>query len=131
MNKESDNRIQEISIQKKENNKGLHDDLKSGIESLSGHSLDNVKVHYNSDKPAQLHSNSYYQGTDIHLEDNQQKYLLHETWHVVKQKQGRVIPTMQMKGEINVNDNKGLEKGVEVIVNKALKYWKKEKNILS
>lgn len=34
---------------------------------------------------------------------------------------------MQMKGEINVNDDKGLEKGVEVIVNKALKYWKKEK----
>ena len=127
MNKESDNRIQEISIQKKENNKGLHDDLKLGIESLSGHSLDNVKVHYNSDKPAQLHSNSYYQGTDIHLEDNQQKYLPHETSHVVKQKQGRVIPTMQMKGEINVNYDKGLEKGVEVIVNKALKYWKKEK----
>ncbi|MGB3465579.1 MAG: hypothetical protein WBA74_09925, partial [Cyclobacteriaceae bacterium] len=41
-------------IQKKENNTGLPDDLKSGIENLSGYAMDDVKVHYNSDKPAQL-----------------------------------------------------------------------------
>ena len=41
-------------IQKKENNTGLPDNLKSGIENLSGYSEDDVKVHYNSSKPAQM-----------------------------------------------------------------------------
>jgi hypothetical protein len=36
------------------NNTGLPDGLKSGIESLSGMSLDHVKVHYNSTQPVQL-----------------------------------------------------------------------------
>ena len=38
------------TIQKQENNTGLPDNLKSGIENLSGYSMDDVKVHYNSDK---------------------------------------------------------------------------------
>ena len=38
-------------IQRK-NNTGLPDKLKSGVENLSGYSMDDVKVHYNSDKPA-------------------------------------------------------------------------------
>lgn len=37
----------------KPNNAGLSDNLKSGIESLSGMSTDHVKVHYNSSQPAQ------------------------------------------------------------------------------
>jgi FKBP-type peptidyl-prolyl cis-trans isomerase len=36
----------------KPNNTGLPDNLKSGIESLSGMSMDHVKVHYNSSQPA-------------------------------------------------------------------------------
>jgi len=47
----------------KPNNTGLPDNLKSGIESLSGMSMDNVKVHYNSSQPAQLNALSYAQGT--------------------------------------------------------------------
>jgi len=47
---------QEQRIQKKENNTGLPDNLKFGIESLSGYSMDGVKVHYNSDKPAQFNT---------------------------------------------------------------------------
>ena len=38
----------------KKNKTGLPDNLKTGIESLSGLSMDDVKVHYNSAKPAQL-----------------------------------------------------------------------------
>ena len=34
------------------NNTGMPDNLKSGIESLSGFSMDDVRVHYNSSKPA-------------------------------------------------------------------------------
>ena len=40
----------------KTNTTGLPDNLKSGIESLSGMSLDNIKVHYNSAQPAQLNA---------------------------------------------------------------------------
>src|SRR3569833_2391842 len=101
-------------VQRK-NNTGLPDQLKSGIENLSGHSMDNVKVHYNSDKPAQLNAHAYAQGTDIHLASGQEKHLPHEAWHVVQQKQGRVKPTMQMKGRVNVNDDKGLEKEADVM----------------
>lgn len=91
------------------NNTGLPDNLKAGIENLSGFSMDDVKVHYNSDKPAQLQALAYAQGTDIHIAPGQEKHLPHEAWHVVQQKQGRVQPTMQLQG-VNVNDNEGLER---------------------
>jgi hypothetical protein len=45
---------QRLASPTKPNTTGLPDNLKSGIESLSGMSMDSVKVHYNSDKPVQL-----------------------------------------------------------------------------
>ena len=104
------------------NKTGLPDNLKSGVENLSGHSLDDVKVHYNSDKPAQLQAHAYAQGTDIHLASGQEQHLPHEAWHVVQQKQGRVKPTIQMKGKINVNDDEGLEKEADVMGGKATQF---------
>ncbi|MCW8933606.1 MAG: DUF4157 domain-containing protein [Gammaproteobacteria bacterium] len=80
------------------NNTGLPDSLKSGLENLSGLSLHNVKVHYNSSKPAQIGALAYAQGTDIHIAPGQEKHLAHEAWHVVQQKQGKVKPTFQMSG---------------------------------
>jgi diketogulonate reductase-like aldo/keto reductase len=114
-----DNRSRSI-IQKKANNTGLPSQLKNGIENLSGHSMDDVKVHYNSDKPAQLNAHAYAQGADIHLASGQEKHLPHEAWHVVQQKQGRVKPTLQMKGKVNVNDDEGLEKEADLMGGKAL-----------
>jgi hypothetical protein len=111
---------QQQPIQKKENNTGLPDNLKTGMENLSGMSLDDVKVHHNSDKPAQLHAHAYAEGTDIHLASGQGKHLPHEAWHVVQQKQGRVKPTMQMKGKVNVNADRGLEKEADIMGAKAL-----------
>lgn len=107
-------------IQKKENNTGLPDNLKSGIENLSGFSMDDVKVHYNSNKPAQLQAYAFAQGTEIHLASGQEKHLPHEAWHVVQQKQGIVKPTMQLKGKINVNEDAGLEKEADLMGEKAL-----------
>jgi hypothetical protein len=107
-------------LQRKENNTGLPDQLKSGIESLSGLSMDDVKVHRNSDKPAQLQAHAYAQGTEIHLAHGQEEHLPHEAWHVVQQKQGRVKPTMQMKGKVNVNDEAELENEADVMGRKAL-----------
>ena len=111
---------QQQPIQKKENNTGLPDNLKTGIENLSGYSMDDVKVHYNSEKPAQLNAHAYAQGTDIHLASRQEKHLPHEAWHVVQQKQGREKPTMQRKGKVKVNDDKRLEKEADVMGGKAL-----------
>lgn len=87
------------STSAKPNNTGLPDNLKAGIESLSGIAMDDVKVHYNSDRPAQLQAHAYAQGIDIHVAPGQEQHLPHEAWHVVQQKQGRVRPTFQMKGD--------------------------------
>ncbi|MFT5321229.1 MAG: hypothetical protein ACI934_001377 [Pseudohongiellaceae bacterium] len=104
----------------KSNETGLPDNLKSGIESLSGMSMDSVNVHYNSDQPAQLNAHAFAQGTDIHVAPGQEQHLPHEAWHVVQQAQGRVKPTRQMKGDVNVNDDVGLETEADVMGAKAL-----------
>lgn len=108
------------SIQKLKNTTGLPDNLKAGVENMSGYSLDDVKVHYNSDKPVQLQAHAYAKGTDIHIAPGQEKHLPHEAWHVVQQKQGRVKPTMQLKGQTPVNDDAGLEKEADEMGAKAL-----------
>ena len=104
----------------KPNNTGLPDNLKSGIEHLSGLSMDHVKVHYNSSQPAQLNALAYAQGADIHVAPGQEQHLPHEAWHVVQQAQGRVRPTMQMRGSVPVNDDAGLEREADVMGAKAL-----------
>ncbi|QEY17608.1 DUF4157 domain-containing protein [Cellvibrio sp. KY-GH-1] len=106
--------------EQKPNNTGMPDNLKSGIENLSGYSMDDVKVHYNSDKPAQLNAHAYAQGTDIHVAPGQEQHLPHEAWHVVQQKQGRVQATMQMKAGVPVNDDAGLENEADVMGAKAV-----------
>ncbi|MFV0590470.1 MAG: DUF4157 domain-containing protein [Draconibacterium sp.] len=106
--------------QRQENKTGLPDNLKSGIEGISGYSMDDVKVHRNSGEPAKVQAHAFAQGSNIHLAPGQEKHLPHEAWHVVQQKQGRVQPTMQMRGAVNVNDDPGLEKEADVMGEKAL-----------
>lgn len=112
--------LKEDTSTAKVNNTGLPDQLKSGIEQLSGFSADDVKVHYNSGRPAQLQALAYAQGTDIHIAPGQEKHLPHEAWHVVQQKQGRVQPTLQMKENIPVNNDKGLEEEADKMGAQAL-----------
>jgi len=101
------------------NRTGLPDSLKAGVENLSGMSMDDVKVHYNSSKPSQLQALAYTQGSDIHVGPGQEQHLAHEAWHVVQQKQGRVQPTMQMR-DTPVNDDTGLEKEADAMGGRAL-----------
>ncbi len=93
---------------------GLPRRLQAGIEGLSGLSMADVKVHHNSDKPGRLNALAFAQGTDIHLGPGQGKHLAHEAWHVVQQKQGRVRPTRQHKGE-TVNDSSALEREADIM----------------
>ena len=110
---------QQATIQKKENNTGLPDNLKTGMENLSGMSLDHVKVHYNSPKPATVQAHAYAQGSEIHLASGQEKHLPHELGHVVQQMEGRVKPTTSVNG-VAVNDSASLENEATVMGNKAL-----------
>jgi hypothetical protein len=96
-------------VQKPGNRTGLPDALKEGVETLSGFAMDDVRVHYNSARPATLGALAYAQGTDIHVGPGQAGHLPHEAWHVVQQKQGRVKPTIQAKGA-DINDDAGLER---------------------
>jgi hypothetical protein len=97
------------------NRTGLPDRLKSGVEALSGVSLDGVKVHYNSPRPAQLDAHAYARGREIHLAPGQERHLPHETWHLVQQAQGRVRPTAQLKNGVPLNDHAGLEREADLM----------------
>jgi len=46
------------SVKRKENNTGMPDQLKTGLEHLSGMNLDGTSVHYNSPEPARLGANA-------------------------------------------------------------------------
>ena len=104
----------------KQNDTGLPDNLKSGIEALSGISMDEVRVHYNSTKPAQLNAHAYAQGNDIHVGSGQEKHLPHEAWHVVQQAQGRVRATTETESGVKVNDEVALEREADTMGAKAL-----------
>ena len=107
----------EAPVQKK-NETGMPDNLKNGIEELSGFSMDDVRVHYNSDKPATVQALAYTQGTDIHVAPGQEQHLPHEAWHVAQQMAGRVEPTTEVGG-MPVNDNADLEHEADVMGAKA------------
>ncbi|MEJ6485262.1 DUF4157 domain-containing protein [Nostoc punctiforme UO1] len=118
------------SVEQRPNKTGIPDVLKAGVESLSGYSLDDVRVHYNSPKPAQLQALAYTQGTDIHLGSGQERHLPHEAWHVVQQKQERVKSTMQMEGKANINDDAELEKEADVMGTRAFQLDNRPDSIL-
>ena len=101
------------------NTTGMPDGLKAGVEALSGRTMDDVRVHYNSAKPAAVQAHAFAQGSDIHVAPGQEQHLPHEAWHVVQQAQGRVAATTQMAG-LPVNDDAGLEREADVMGQKAL-----------
>lgn len=52
--------------------------------------LDDVRVHYNSSKPAQFQTLAYNQGKDIYVAPEWERRIPHDAWHIVQQKQGSV-----------------------------------------
>jgi hypothetical protein len=104
------------------NRTGLPERLKKSAEALSGVSLDDVRVHPNSPKPARFGAHAFAQGSDIHLASGQERHLPHELWHVVQQKQGRVRPLMQMKGAA-VDPSAHLETEADVMSPRLLSHY--------
>ena len=110
------------TLQKKEfvktpvysNQTGIPNNMKARFENLSGFSFDDVRVHYNSDKPAQLQALAYTQGNHVYIGPGQEKHLGHELGHVVQQKQGIVKPVSYV-GSVPVNTDSLLEKNADKI----------------
>lgn len=96
----------------------MPENVQAKMENSFGQDFSDVKIHQNSNDATQLQAHAFAQGTDIHFAPGQyspntqkgQELLGHELTHVVQQKQGRVKPTIQAKGDVNINDDKGLEK---------------------
>src|SRR5688500_8047953 len=87
---------------------GLPEGLRTVMEAMSGFSLADVVVHRNSAEPARLGAAAFTKGDQIHVAPGQERHIPHEAWHVVQQKQGRVRPTLQMKGA-GISDDPALE----------------------
>lgn len=93
----------------KPNLTGIPTQMKLNFERRSGLSFDDVRVHYNSDKPAQLGALAYTQGNQVHVGPGQEHHLPHELGHVIQQKAGRVRPTRWIGG-LPINDQPELER---------------------
>lgn len=107
--------------EQKRNETGMSDNLKAGIEDLSGFAMDDVRVHYNSPEPATVQALAYTQGTDIYVAPGQEQHLPHEAWHVAQQMAGRVEPTTEVSG-LPVNDCVELEHEADVMGARANNY---------
>lgn len=91
------------------NRTGIPLAIQKRYEAASGLSLDDVRVHYNSNKPERMQALAYTQGNQVFMAPGQERYLEHELGHVVQQKLGLVKPAWRMNG-LPVNDDPGLER---------------------
>ena len=82
--------------------------MKLDFERRSGLSFDDVRVHYNSDKPRKIGALAYTQIPQVHIGPGQERHLRHELGHVVQQKQGIVRPTVNENG-VSINNDPVLE----------------------
>ena len=67
-----------------------------------------VRVHYNSDRPAEFGARAFTKGNQIYIAQGQEDTLEHELGHVVQQKQGRVHATGNIRGKL-INEDESLE----------------------
>lgn len=102
------------------NRTGLPDPLKAGTESLSGMSLDDVRVHYNSPQPARYGAQAFTRGSEIHVGPGAERHLAHEAWHVVQQKQRRVAADSSVRG-VPLNTDRRLETEADTMGARALR----------
>lgn len=102
------------TIESKPNRTGIPDNVKAGFENYSGKSFDDVRVHYNSDVPAQFQAHALTIGNQVHIAPGQERHRDHELGHVVQQKRGEVRPDSKVNG-MNANTNESMEKGADNI----------------
>ena len=103
-------KLQQQAPQKAQTNKpnltGIPTQMKLDFERRSGLSFDDVRVHYNSDKPAQLQALAYTQGTQVYVGPGQEG-------HVVQQKSRLITPTLTVHS-YRINTDSKLEKEADL-----------------
>jgi hypothetical protein len=95
-----------LANQKSASGKPLPASLRHEVESLSGISMNDIRVHYNSAVPTHLNALAYTHNTDIHVAPGQEQHLPHEAWHVAQNRQSRVQPAPMATGLAMNNDTK-------------------------
>lgn len=118
VNHNQEQQMNQQQIKRQPNKTGIPDRLKAVIEHFSGLSLNEVRVHYNSEKPALMNAHAYAEGLNIYIAPGQEKHLAHEIWHVVQQMKGNLSTTTTFEGGKKGNDNKGLEQEADQMGNK-------------
>ena len=101
------------------NIKPLPSRLRRSMEKISGINLADVRVFYNSSKPAQVQAHAYAQGKNIYIAPGQEQHLPHELGHVVQQAKGIVKPTASING-VEVNDEAQLEEHATKLGQRAM-----------
>ncbi len=90
----------------------LPQSIKARLEAYSGQTMDEVRVHADSDQPGPYGARAFAQGRDIHLAPGERALLAHEAWHVAQQKAGRV-PVTGRVADRALNADTGLEAEAE------------------
>jgi len=92
--------------------------LQHRIESLSGVTMERVRVHRDSPLPPEIGALAFAEGSTIHLGPGQEAHLAHEAWHVAQQRRGVVAPTRHLHGR-PINDDPMLEREAETMGSRA------------
>lgn len=91
---------------------GIPKAVQARFEAASGLSFEDVRVHYNSSRPAQLGAYAYTRGSQVYIGPGQERHLEHELGHVVQQKRGLVRADGYING-IPVNRDPRLEQAAD------------------
>lgn len=94
---------------------GIPTQLKRRIEQSTSLKLDDVKVHYRSERPAALDALAYTQGTQVYLGPGQERHLPHELGHVIQQKFGMVRADSRHESGAPLNTDQTLERQADRI----------------
>lgn len=94
-------------------NTGIPGAVQEKFEAASGLSFDDVRVHYNSSRPAKLGALAYTQGTQVYVGPGQERHLEHELGHVLQQKRGLVRADGFVNG-LPVNRDPALERAADL-----------------
>ncbi|MCM1119692.1 MAG: DUF4157 domain-containing protein [bacterium] len=97
------------------NTTGIPTQLKRRLEESTSLKLDDVKVHYRSERPATLDALAYTQGTQVYLGPGQERHLPHELGHVVQQKLGMVRADSRHESGAPLNTDRALERQADRI----------------
>lgn len=93
---------------------GIPTQMKLDFERRSGLSFDDVRVHYNSGKPARLRALAYTRGTQVYMGPGQERHLRHELGHVIQQKRG-FSRYDTMENGVPVSNNPEVERQADLL----------------